>query len=65
MKRAPTRRRKRHLNLAIIRGEFVFQPFHLARALAEARAWGAPERLAEHERVAVSIGEDGLPEPRT
>ena len=43
----------------------VFQPFHLARALAGARAWGTPERLAEHERIAVAIGEDGLPEPRT
>ena len=41
----------------------VFQPFQLARALAGARAWRAPEPLSEHERIEVSIGEDGLPEP--
>jgi MoaA/NifB/PqqE/SkfB family radical SAM enzyme len=41
----------------------VFQPFQLARALAETRAWRAPEPLREDERAVVAIGEDGLPEP--
>ena len=43
----------------------VFQPFELARALAGTRPWRSNEPLPEHERVVVSIGEDGLPEPPT
>ena len=39
----------------------VHQPVQLARAFLGAKAWKRPKILERHERVPMSIGEDGLP----
>lgn len=41
----------------------VYQPRQLAQAMLAARVWEKPLPLAEGERVAVSLGPDGMPVP--